>query len=88
MIYGILEENSGRFEYDDIGFIIIDPYRTERIAGTTVIMGGTRPYEEQQYLSQCASGLHDRWVPDGQWSEHDEVFVWAGIKAVVQKLES
>ncbi len=27
MISGILEENKGRFEYDDIGFIIIDPYR-------------------------------------------------------------
>ena len=88
MISGILQENSGRFEYDDIGFIIIDPYRTERIAGTKVIMGGTRPYEEQQYLSQCASGAHDQWVPDGQWGGHDDVFTWAGIKAIVQKLES
>ena len=88
MISGILQENSGRFEYDDIGFIIIDPYRTERIGGTAVIMGGTRPYEEQKYLSEYASGPHDRWVPNGQWNEHDEVFAWAGIRAVVKKLGS
>jgi hypothetical protein len=88
MIAGILQENSGRFEYDDIGFIILDPYRTKRITGTTVIMGGTRPYEEQQYLLQCASGEHDRWVPDGQWCEYDKVFAWAGIRGIAQKLES
>ena len=87
-ISGILEENKGRFEYDDIGFIIIDPYRTERIGGTTVIMGGTRPYEEQQYLSEYASGSNDRWVPDGQWGDNDDVFAGAGIRALVKKLES
>jgi hypothetical protein len=84
MISGILQENSGRFEYDDIGFIIIDPYRTERIVGTTVIMGGTRPYEEQQYQSEYALGSHDRWVPDGQWGKYDEVFAGAGIRVIVQ----
>jgi hypothetical protein len=87
MISGILQENSGRFEYDDIGFIIIDPYRTERILGTTVIMGGTRPYEEQQYLSQCTSGVYDRWVPEGQWGEYDEAFAWAGIRAHAKIME-
>jgi hypothetical protein len=87
MISGILEENSGRFEYDDIGFIIIDPYHTERIGGTTVIMGGTRPYEEQQYQSQYASGSNDRWVSDGQWGNHDDVFTRAGIRAVANKME-
>jgi hypothetical protein len=84
MISRILQENSGRFEYDDIGFIIIDPYRTERIVGTTVIMGGTRPYEEQQYQSEYALGSHDRWVPDGQWGNYDEVFAGAGIRVIVQ----
>ena len=84
MIHGILEENRNSFEYDDIGFIIIDPYRTERIGVATVIMGGTRPYEEQQYLSEYASGSHDRWVPDGQWGNYDEVFAGAGIRVIVQ----
>ena len=85
MISGILQENRGSFEYDDIGFIIIDPYRTERISGMAVIMGGTRPYEEQQYLSEYASGLHDRWVPDGQWGDHDDLFAGAGIRVLIQK---
>ena len=88
MISGILHENSDRFEYDDIGFIIIDPYRTERIEGTTVIMGGTRPYEEQQYLAECSSGLNDLWLPAGKWKEFNEVFAWAGIRAVDKKMES
>jgi hypothetical protein len=88
MIHGILEENRDCFEYDDIGFIIIDPYRMERIEAAAVIMGGTRPYEEQQYLSEYSSGSNDRWVPDGQWGEHDEVFARAGIRVVTKKLES
>ena len=83
MIHGILEENRDNFEYDDIGFIIIDPYRTERIGTAAVIIGGTRPYEEQQYLSEYASGLYDRWVPDVQWGDHDEVFAGAGIQVLV-----
>ena len=87
MISGILEENKDRFEYDDIGFIIIDPFRTEWIMETAVIMGGTRPYEEQQYLSEYSSGSNDQWVPDGQWGEHNEVFARAGIRVVTKKLE-
>jgi hypothetical protein len=85
MISGILNENRGRFEYDDIGFIIIDPYRTQRIGGTAVIMGGTRPYEEKRYQSEYASGSHDRWVPDGQWNEQKEVLAGAGISVLVQQ---
>ena len=88
MIHGILEENKGRFEYDDIGFIIIDPFRAETIKGTSVLMGGTRPYEEQQYLSEYTSGSNDLWVPDGQWGDHDEVFSRAGIIVLTKKLES
>ncbi len=88
MISSILQQNIGRFEYDDIGFIVIDPYRTERINGTMVIMGGTRPYEEQQYQLEYASGLNDQWVTEGKWDEHDEVFTRAGIRAIANKLES
>ena len=55
MIHGILEENRGGFEHDDIGFIIMDPFRTERIDGAAVLMGGTQPHEEQRYLTEYAS---------------------------------
>ena len=82
MMHGILEENRGKFEHDDIGFIIIDPFRAERVDGTAVIMGGTRPYEEQQYRSEYASGSHDRWVPASQWGEAAGVFAGAGIRAL------
>ena len=86
MIFGILEENRGRFEYDDIGFILLDPNRMKRMGGTAVIMGGTRPYEEKKYQSDYASGSHDRWVRDGEWSDHDEVFAGAGIRVIVSGL--
>ena len=82
MMHGILEENRGKFEHDDIGFIIIDPFRAERVDGTAVIMGGTRPYEEKQYRSEYASGSHDRWVPASQWGEAAGVFAGAGIRAL------
>jgi hypothetical protein len=83
MISGILDENKDRFEYDDIGFILLDPNRMERIGTAAVIMGGTRPYEEKKYRSEYASGAHDRWVRDGEWDEHDEVFAGAGIHVLV-----
>jgi len=79
MIHVILEENRDRFEYDDIGWIILDPNRTERVSGTVVMMGGTRPSEEKQYLSEFRSGTHDRWVSDDQWNEYTDVFSGAGI---------
>ncbi len=87
MLSGILQENSGRFEYDDIGFIIIDPCRTKQIVGTKVLMGGTRPYEEQRHQLDYTSGLEDRWVQETQWGGLDEVFTRAGITAIANKLE-
>jgi hypothetical protein len=78
-ILGLLEENRGRFEHDDVGFIIIDPFRAERIGGTSIIMGGTQPHEERRYLSEYASGQHDRWVPGGEWGDCAGEFDGAGI---------
>lgn len=82
-IFEILQENRGRFEYDDIGFIMIDPYQTERIGGASVIMGGTRPHEEKLYQSEYVSGSHDRWVPDGEWGDCDDLFTRAGIRVLL-----
>ncbi len=83
VIHEILEENQDRFEYDDIGFILLDPGRMERIAGKTVMMGGTRPYEEKQYRADYASGSHDQWVQDGEWGGHHDVFAGAGIRVLI-----
>ncbi|HOT44089.1 MAG TPA: hypothetical protein PLM53_08575 [Spirochaetota bacterium] len=80
MIHGILEENRGAFEHDDIGFIILDPFRLERIDGTAVVMGGTRPGEEHRYLTEYASRRNDRWVPGEEWGASAEEFDGAGIR--------
>jgi hypothetical protein len=80
MIHGILEENRGKFEYDDIGFIIIDPYRMERIKAATVIMGGTRPYEEKLFQEEYPYGPYDQWISGLQWKEYADVFTRAGIQ--------
>jgi hypothetical protein len=80
MIHGILKENRGRFEHDDIGFIILDPFRTERIGGMAVLIGGTRPHEEQRYLSEYPEGMHDRWVNGGQWGDCADELAGAGIR--------
>lgn len=84
MIHGILEENRGCFEHDDIGFIIIDPFRLERIGGTAVIMGGTRPGEEHRYLADYSSRPHDRWVPGEEWGASEEEFRGAGIRILAE----
>ncbi len=80
MIHGILEDNRGGFEHDDIGFIIVDPFRLERIEGAAVIMGGTRPGEEHRYLAEYVSRRHDRWVTCDEWSVSAEEFEGAGIR--------
>ncbi len=79
MIHVILEENRNKFDYDDVGWIILDPNRTERVSGTVVMMGGTRPSEEKQYLSEFRSGTYDRWVSDDRWNEYADLFAGAGI---------
>ena len=85
MILGILDENRGVFEHDDIGFMIIDPFKLKRIGGTDVLMGGTKPHEEIRYLSEYASGFHDRWVHGGKWSDCVEVFDGAGIRTLIRQ---
>jgi hypothetical protein len=80
MIHGILAQNKGRFEYDDIGFIIIDPFRAETIEGTAVLMGGTRPHEEKRFQEEYPHGPYDQWISGLLWSEYSDVFAGAGIQ--------
>ncbi len=85
MIHGILEEKRGEFEHDDIGFIIIDPFKTIQIGGMAVILGGTRPHEEHRYLTEYATGQHDRWVPGGEWGDSADEFEGAGIRILTRE---
>ena len=85
MISVILEANKGRFEYDDIGFIIIDPFQVQNIGANAVLMGGTKPYEEKQFLLEYASESHDLWVSDEKWIDYVDEFSGAGIRIIVQE---
>ena len=80
MIHGILEKNKSRFEYDDIGFIIIDPFRAETIKEKSVLMGGTRPHEEKRFQEEYLYGSYDQWISGSRWSEYADIFAEAGIQ--------
>lgn len=80
-IHDILRENRGKFEHDDIGFIVIDPADIERSPGTVVMMGGTGPRQEKEYIAAYSGGSYDRWVPQERWGEYAGVLAGAGIDA-------
>jgi len=81
-IFGILKEQRGRFEYDDVGFILLDPNAVQRLKGRALIMGGTRPFEEECYRQQYTPEAHNRWLPDAQWDEQEEMLAGAGIRVL------
>jgi hypothetical protein len=80
MIHGVLEENKSSFEYDDIGLIIIDPFRVEKVEGTAVLMGGTRPHEEKRFQEEYLHGSYDQWISGLKWNEYGDIFAGAGIQ--------
>jgi len=81
-ISGILEEHRDRFEYDDVGFILLDPKAVERVKGKALIMGGTRPFEEKHYRLHYTPEAYDRWIPDAQWAGQEEMLDGAGIRVL------
>ncbi|OQB88851.1 MAG: hypothetical protein BWX83_01285 [Candidatus Cloacimonetes bacterium ADurb.Bin117] len=81
-IFGILEGQRGRFEYDDVGFILLDPNAVKRVRGKALIMGGTRPFEEECYRQQYTPEAHNRWIPDAQWDGQEEMLAGAGIRVL------
>ena len=81
-IFGILEGQRGRFEYDDVGFILLDPNVVKRVKGKALIMGGTRPFEEECYRQQYTPQVYDRWIPDARWDEQEEMLAGAGIRVL------
>jgi len=79
MVHGILDAHAGRFEHDDIGFILVDPFGAVRAGGAEVFVGGTRPNEEKRYREYHASGQGARRIPRGEWSGHEREFSDIGI---------
>ena len=78
-IHEVLDKNRGRFEHDDIGFILIDPFHAANIGGPKLLVGGTQPNEEKRFLEEFSSGPNDRWVSVGEWREHERGFSGIGI---------
>ena len=82
VISGLLEEHRDRFEYDDVGFILLDPGAVKPVKGKALIMGGTRPFEENRYRLQYTPEAHDRWIPDAEWAGQEEMLDGAGIRVL------
>jgi len=80
LIHGIISSNRGMFEHDDIGFVVIDPFRIERIEGHMVLIGGTRPHEEKRFREEYQREAYDRWISGAGWSKYADVFAGAGIQ--------
>jgi hypothetical protein len=80
MIHTVLDENKDRFEYDDIGFIIMDPFQVEKIEKTAVLIGGTRPHEEKGFQEIYRQEIYDQWISGLQWNEFADVLTMSGIQ--------
>ncbi len=78
----ILELNNGKAEYDDIGMIIIDPFKINTYKGKSIIWGGTTPNEEQMYINYSSSDVFHQWLPETLWGNYTEMFGIAGIQII------
>ena len=81
-IHGVLDEFRGGFEYDDIGLLAFDPFRTADIGPEKILIGGTRPHEETRFRRDPGAGSNGRWVAHRDWAAHGEEFAGAGILVV------
>jgi hypothetical protein len=78
-IHETIDEHRGNFEYDDIGFIFMDPFKILSQRRSIVIMGGTRPYEEGIFLKDGPSLIEDGWFDDVHIEAYLDVLALAGI---------
>ncbi len=79
-MHDVLDAHRGKIEHDDIGLIVIDPFAFTGGRGEkTVLIGGTKPYEEMRYSADYASGPRERWAAEGEWAECADLFSGAGI---------
>lgn len=81
-IYDVLEDHPGSFEYDDIGFMVIDPFIVAGMGTEKILIGGTRPHQETRFREEHDAGLNDRWVGRSEWDSQGDVFADAGILVI------
>jgi hypothetical protein len=77
-LYHLLEGNGG-IEYDDLGLIILNPFRVHP-SGDCVIIGGTTPNEELRFYRDASSRIHNRWMSTIEWRDNVEMLRVAGIR--------
>lgn len=74
-----LLEGNGGIEHDDLGLIILNPFRVHP-SGDCVIIGGTTPGEESRFYRDASSRIHNRWLSASEWRENAEMLRVAGIQ--------
>jgi hypothetical protein len=77
-LYHLLEGNGGK-EYDDVGLIILNPFRVPP-SDDCIIIGGTSSHEEAQFYRDVSSRIHNRWIPDAEWRDNLDMLRIAGIQ--------
>lgn len=78
-MHRVLDTHGGKFEHDDIGLVVLDPFALGDSGTGAVLIGGTRPHEEVRYREDRASQVRDQWWPEEAWPENEREFALAGI---------
>jgi len=69
-------------EFDDMGIIVIDPFKPCAYGGEKIIIGGTSPAQEKEYTRSVATGNHrTEWIEAAEWCRQAKRFAAAGIYA-------
>ncbi len=77
---GLLDKKSGNFEYDDIGIIMLNPFRTPSRSDIRLLMGGTTAQEEGRFSRSVSSEKLNNWLPEPLWKDNHEMLGISGIK--------
>lgn len=65
----VILRHAGRFEHDDIGFVVFDPHACTTVVPVSILIGGTTPAEEQRFRELSGQSPEERWLPESIWSE-------------------
>jgi len=66
-------------EYDDVGFIIFNPFHLHDYCPMSIISGGTTSREEKLFNKSGIGDVPDEWHETGYWQENEEIIKTAGI---------
>ncbi len=81
-IHKIIESKQGETEYDDIGVIIIDPFHINRYKGKNILLGGTTPKEESDFINHIWPKDYEKWIPEAAWEDHTKLLQIANIEVI------